>query len=72
MENQCDMRLKKIRSDNRGEFIPNWSRDKLKLRGTDQQLTPFYSPESNGIAERMNRTLQDKARTMMILPNSAL
>ena len=38
----------------------------MKLRGTDQQLTPFYYPESNGIAERMNRTLQDKARTMMI------
>ena len=27
VENQCDMKLKKIRSDNGGEFIPNWFRD---------------------------------------------
>ena len=48
-------------------------RDWLSLRGVVQQTTPSYFPQSNGIAKRMNRTLQDKARTMMLesgLPGS--
>ena len=66
MENQCGRKLRVLRSDNGGEFISNEFKNWLELRGTEQQLTPSYSPQSNGIAERGNRTLQDKARTMMI------
>ena len=66
VENQYDTKLKRLKSDNRGEFIPKEFIDWLELRGTAQQMTPSYSPQSNDIAERMNRTLQDKERTMMI------
>ena len=36
------------------------------LHGVDQQTTPLDSPESNGMSERLNHTLQDKARTVMV------
>ena len=39
----------------------------LVLHGVTQQTTPPNSPESNGMAERLKRTLQDKARTIMVL-----
>ena len=73
MELQTGKKLKRLRSDNGGEFLSGKFTDWLSLRGTVQQTTPSYSPQSNGIAERMNRTLQDKARTIMLesgLPGS--
>src|SRR5579859_6935756 len=41
-------------------------------KGIDSDITTHYSPESNGISERLNRTLLDMARTMLFganLPN---
>lgn len=38
----------------------------MELRGTTQQLNLAYPLESSGITKRMNHTLQDKARTMMV------
>ena len=73
VETQTGRKLKRLRSDNGGEFLSGKFTDWLSLRGTVQQTTPSYSPQSNGIAERMNRTLQDKARTIMLesgLPGS--
>ena len=73
VETMTGKKLKRLRSDNGGEFLSGNFTDWLSLRGTVQQTTPSYSPQSNGIAERMNRTLQDKARTMMLesgLPGS--
>ncbi len=37
----------------------------LKSKGITHQLTIAYSPEQNGTAERMNRTLMESARSMM-------
>jgi hypothetical protein len=44
----------------------------LVEKGIDSERTTHYSPESNGISERLNRTLLDMARTMLFganLPN---
>ena len=41
-------------------------------KGIECDITTHYSPESNGISERLNRTLLDMARTMLFganLPN---
>ena len=73
VELQTGKKLKRLRSDNGGEFLSGKFQDWLSHRGVVQQTTPSYSPQSNGIAERMNRTLQDKARTMLLesgLPGS--
>ena len=32
---------------------------------TKRELTAPYNPPQNGVAERMNRTIQDKVRTML-------
>ena len=65
VEVETGKKLKRLRSDNGGEFLSEKFTNWLSLRGTQQQTTPSYSPQSNGIAERGNRTIQDKARTMM-------
>jgi transposase InsO family protein len=36
-------------------------KDFCKENGIDIQYTPRYTPELNGVAERMNRTIVEKA-----------
>ena len=64
-ETQTGKRIKTIRSDNGGEYT---SRDMAKFcsdRGIVQTFTPPYTPQLNGVAERMNRTLVECARCMI-------
>lgn len=65
-ENQCGHKLLTLRSDNGGEFTSNAFRQQMALAGVTLQTTPPESPESNGLAERWNRSVQDKARTIML------
>ena len=55
-----------LRADRGTEFVNEdlvtWTWE----QGIDIQLTAPYSPSQNGIAERMNRTLVEMARTMLI------
>ena len=66
IENNKGKKVKKIRSDNGTEFC----NDKLKKffheKGIDHQLTTPYTPKSNGLAERANRTILDGARAILI------
>ena len=48
-----------IRSDNGGEYLSNCFRDFLKENGVLQQSSIPYTPQQNGVAEMINRTLQD-------------
>jgi hypothetical protein len=70
VEKQTGLKIKRIRSDNGGEFIGKEFTSFLKSEGISHELTNVYSPEQNGIAERLNRTLGDKVRCM--LANSGL
>lgn len=58
--------VRNLRSDGGGEYIGSEFSQWLKLNGIHHELTTPYSPESNGHAERLNRTLIDMARCMMI------
>ena len=64
-EGQSKTKLLKLRSDNGGEFTSAAFQSSMALQGVELQTTPPRSPESNGLAERFNRTLQDKTRTIM-------
>ena len=65
-ENESGCKLLFLRSDNGGEFTSLATKRHLAKEGVVQQTIPPYSLESNGMAERLNRTLQDKCKTMMI------
>ena len=58
-------RVKNLRSDNGREYCSKEFGDYLKAKGITHQTTVPYSPEQNGISERMNRTLVEAARSMM-------
>ena len=65
VENQTGRKLKCLRTDNGGEFK---SEDFIKFcreRGIRREYTAPYSPEQNGIAERMNRTIQERVVSML-------
>ena len=64
-ERECGHSVGRLRTDNGGEFTKQSLKDWLAQRGVTQEFSPPRSPQSNGVAERMNRTLQDKARSMM-------
>ena len=63
--NDCSQRVSTLRSDNGGEYLSKEFRSYLKSKGIRQELTVPHSPEQNGVAERMNRTLMETARSMM-------
>ncbi|CAK9821285.1 Retrovirus-related Pol polyprotein from transposon TNT 1-94 [Anthophora retusa] len=72
-ENKFDRRILAVRSDNGREFVNSDFQTLFREKGIRHERTVPYNPESNGIAERANRTLLDKARTMLIdssLPGS--
>ncbi|GJT57623.1 putative ribonuclease H-like domain-containing protein [Tanacetum coccineum] len=73
IENQLNHRVKIIRSDNGTEFK---IRDMLEFygnKGIKQEYSNARTPQQNGVAERMNRTIIEAARTMLadsILPTT--
>lgn len=65
-ENELNTKVKRIRSDNGLEFVNEDLQQYLNRKGIKHEKTIAYSPRSNGAAERANRTLLDKARTLLI------
>ncbi|GKB02667.1 retrotransposon protein, putative, ty1-copia subclass [Tanacetum coccineum] len=62
----CSFRLKKPRTDNGFEFY-NWEFEKPCIEsGIARHLAVARTPQQNGLAERMNRTLMDKVRYLLI------
>ena len=59
VENQIERKIKRLRDDHRGEYISNEFSQFCVEHGIIHEVTPPYSPQSNGEAERKNRTLID-------------
>ena len=66
VENQLERKVKKLRSDRGGEYTLNDLRTFSEEHGLIREVTPPYSPQSNGIAEIKNRTLMDMVNSMFI------
>ncbi|CAI7866954.1 unnamed protein product [Closterium sp. NIES-53] len=59
-------RVKAVCSDRAREFLGAEFWSWLKRHGIKQQLTTAYTPQSNGMAERSNRTIVEGGRTILV------
>lgn len=64
-ETQTGEKVRRIRTDNGGEFLAEGLETFLKDKGIVHEKTIPYSPAQNGLAERTNRTLLDTARVLL-------
>jgi transposase InsO family protein len=60
VENQTDRKLKSLRSDNGGEYKCDEFVQFCRERSIRREFMAPHSPQQNGVAERMNRTIQER------------
>nr|GEY06636.1 retrovirus-related Pol polyprotein from transposon TNT 1-94 [Tanacetum cinerariifolium] len=65
VENQNDVKVKQIRTDNGTNFRNYELESFYDEKGISQNFTSPYTLKQNGIAERKNRTVIEAARTML-------
>jgi hypothetical protein len=64
-QNEFELKVKKIRSDNGTEFKNLQVGEYLEDEGIKHEFSTPYTPQQNGVVERKNRMLIDMARTML-------
>lgn len=69
VEKQKGVSIKCLRSDGGGEFCSKEFENFLTKNGIIHQKTNSYTPQQNGISERMNRTIMEKTRCLMFDAN---
>ena len=57
--------IKCLRTDNGGEYTGEEFDSFCQQEGIKRQFTVAYTPQQNGVAERMNRTLLERTRAML-------
>jgi len=71
--NQLGTKLKVLRTDNGFEFVLEQFNEFCRKIGIKRHKTVPHTPQQNGLAERMNRTILEKVRCMLLsagLPNT--
>nr|GEU62256.1 Gag-Pol polyprotein [Tanacetum cinerariifolium] len=58
-------KIKCLRTDNESEYTGDEFDLFCRKEGIKRQFTIAYTPQQNGVAERMNRTLLERARAML-------
>ncbi|CAN1245512.1 Retrovirus-related Pol polyprotein from transposon TNT 1-94 [Linum grandiflorum] len=64
VERETGQKLKCLRTDNGGEYIGPFDAY-CKEKGIRHQFTPPKTPQLNGLAERMNKTLMERVRCLL-------
>jgi transposase InsO family protein len=64
-QNEFELKVKKIRSDNGSEFKNLQIEEYLEEEGVKHEFSVPYTPQQNGVVERKNMTLIDMVRTML-------
>jgi hypothetical protein len=65
VENQVDRKIKCLRTYNGLEFCNTKFDRYCKTHGIGRHRTCVYTPQQNGVAERMNRTIMKKVRCLL-------
>jgi len=65
LENQSGQKLQAVRTDRGGEYLNNELKEFYAAKGIMHETTAPYTPEQNGKAERLNRTLMERVRAML-------
>ncbi|KAJ9543903.1 hypothetical protein OSB04_023610 [Centaurea solstitialis] len=65
VENQANLKVKVIRSDNGTEFKNSDINSFCDEKGIEKQYSAPRTPQHNGVAERRNRTLIEAARSLL-------
>ena len=63
---QHNTKIKKLRSDRRGEYLSNAFTSFLNQQGTERCLTTHDTPQHNGIAKSLNQRLMKRIRAFLI------
>lgn len=66
VERQTEKSIKALQSENEGEYFNSEVNFLLTDHGIERRLAVPRTPQQNGVAERMNRTLLDMARCLML------
>ena len=65
IELETRKKIKCLRTDNGGEYIDVDFLTFCKQEGIVRQFTVAHTPQQNGVAERMNRTLLERTSAML-------
>lgn len=65
VELESEKKIKCLRTDNGREYTDGEFLALCKQEGIKRQFTVTYTPQQNGVAERMNRTLAERIRAML-------
>jgi transposase InsO family protein len=66
MLRQRDVHIKSLVSDRGGEYTSNEFEDHLARQGTKRRMTVHDTLEQNGVAERLNWTLVERTRAILL------
>jgi hypothetical protein len=65
VELESEKKIKCLRTDNGGEYTSDEFDNFCQHEGIKRQFTTAYTPQQNGVAESMNRTLLERTRAML-------
>ena len=64
-QNEFELKIKKIRSDNGSKFKNLQVEKYLEEEGINHEFSALYTPQQNGVVESNNKMLIDIAMTML-------
>lgn len=66
VENETGLKIKKLRIDDGGEYEDTRLKKLCFEYGIRMERTVPRTPQRNGVAERMNRTLTERSRSLRV------
>ena len=64
LENEIGRSIQVLRTDRGGEYMSNEFMSYCKTNGIKRELTQANTPQQNGVSERRNRTIMERARSI--------